>query len=148
MIQKVGGIRAGHIAAKPREIGFHSQRLHNGSGLISEGLSVCPLWGSRKWGRRRAGIRVISGNPKELKVPIQLVIESVVSVGRLEILPVFLTEDAEVVRGHGVPAEVGHGLEVLVERWLSEFGWWDRSHSSDSWEDLITTSLACKNESQ
>ena len=63
----------------------------------------------------------MSSGSKEPQVPTQLVIESVVGVGGLEILPILLAEDAEVVRGHGVPAEVGHGFEVLVERWLSEF---------------------------
>jgi len=53
-------------------------------------------------------------------------------VGGLEILPILLAEVAEVVGGHGVPAEVGHGLEVWVERWLSEFGW----------DDFVTPSLA------
>ena len=58
-------------------------------------------------------------------------------VGGLEILPILLAEVAEVVSSHGVPAEVGHGLEILVERRLSEFGW----------DDSVTTSLAYKEKS-
>ena len=109
------------------DILLRAKRKKNGgrttsSPLIHEGLSVCPLRGSRRRGRRRAGIRVIPSDSKELKVPVQFVIESVVGVGGFEILPVLLAEDAEVVRGHCVPAEVGHGLEVMVERWLSELG--------------------------
>jgi len=46
-----------------------------------------------------------------------------VGVGGLEILPILLAEVAHVVKGHGVPAEVGHGLEVWVERWVSEVEW-------------------------
>ena len=54
---------------------------------------------------------------------IQLVIDGVVGVGGLEVLPILLAEVAHVVKRHGVPAKVGHGLEVLVERWVSEFEW-------------------------
>ena len=60
-------------------------------------------------------------------------------VGRFEVLPIFFAEVTEVVRSHGVPAEVGHGLEVLVvERRLSEFGR----------DGLETTSLAYKKSSK
>jgi hypothetical protein len=84
------------------------------SSLIHEGLGVRPLWGCRRRRGRGAGTRVFPGNSEELEVPVQFVIESVVGVGGLEILPVLPAEGAEVVRGHGVPAEVGHGLEVVV----------------------------------
>jgi hypothetical protein len=114
------------------------------SPLVGEGLSVCPLRGSRGRGRS-AGIRIISCHSKQLQVPIQLVIERFVGVGGLEVFPVILAEDAEVIGSHGVPAEVGHGLELVVERLLPEFGWGDGGHSRDGWENFVTTSLACKN---
>jgi len=115
------------------------------SPLIHEGLGVCPLWGSCGGGGRRAGIRVIPSDLEELKVPVQFVIKCVVGVGGFEIFPV-LAEDAEVVRGHCIPAKVGHGLEVVVQRWLSEFGWWERGYSRDGWEDFVAADLACKQE--
>ena len=56
-----------------------------GSPRVHEGLSVCPLWGSFRGscggGGRRAGIRVIPSESKELKVPVQFVVESIVGVG-------------------------------------------------------------------
>ena len=111
-------------------------------------MSVCPLWGSRggtrRGGGRRAGIRVIPSDPKEFKVSVQFVIESVVGVGGFEILPVLLAKDTEIVRGHCVPAKVGHGLEVVVERWFSEFGWWGGGCSRGGWEGFITTGLTCR----
>jgi len=122
----------------------HRKQTSNWSHLIGKGLSVCPVWGSRRWGRR-AGARVISSDSKELEVLVQFVIGSVVGVGGLEVLPVLLAEDAEIVRGHGVPAEVGHGLKVLVEGWFSKFGWWEGRYSRDGWEDFITAILACRN---
>lgn len=71
---------------------------------------------------------MISSHSKELEVSIQLVIESIVGVGGLEVLPVLLAEDAKVVRGHVVPAEVGHGLEVGV---FPNFLWCDRGCPRD-----------------
>ena len=112
-------------------------RVHRSPLSIDEGLSVCPLW--RSGGRGRAcGFRIAPSHSKELQVSVELVIEGIVSVSGLEILPVLLVEDAEVVRGQGVPAEVGHGLEVVVEGWLSEF-WW-----RSGCENLVLTSLACR----
>ena len=88
-------------------------------------------WKGKKerWGR----VRIISSHSKELQVPAQLVIEG---VGGLEILPVLFTEGADVIGGHGITAEVGHGLELAVESLLSGFGWRDGGHSRDGWEEL------------
>ena len=94
----------------------------NTSPPIHEGLSVCPLWGSRGGRGRCAGARVIPSDSKEFKVPVQFVIKSIVGISGLEIFPVLLAEDTKIVRGHGVPAEVGHGFEVFGEKWLSEPG--------------------------
>ena len=95
--------------------------------LVDEGLSVCALRGSRGRGGS-AGIRIVSSHSKELQVPVQLLIERVVGVGGLEIFPVLHAEDAEVIGSHGIPA-VRRGLELVVERWLSGFGWQDGRHS-------------------
>ena len=114
------------------------------SPLVDEGLSVRPLWWSRGRGRR-TGIRIISSHSKELEIPIQLVIESIVGVGGLKVFPVLLAEDAEVVASHGIPAEVGHGLKLVVERWIPDFGWWDGRHARYGWENFVTASLACEN---
>lgn len=110
------------------------------SPLVDEGLGIGTLWRSRRRGGR-VGIRIVSSHSKELEVPTQLVIESVVSVSGLEVLPILLAEDAEVIRGYAVPAEVGHGLEVVVGRWFPEFGRWDRGYSRDGGENFVTTSL-------
>jgi hypothetical protein len=113
------------------------------SPLADKGLGVCPLrWSCGRGGS--TGIRIISSHSEKLEVSIQLIIEGIVGVGGLEIFPVFLAEDAEVVTSHGIPAEVGHGLELVVERWLSEFGWWDGGNTRDRWENFVTASLACE----
>ncbi|KAF9793537.1 hypothetical protein BJ322DRAFT_1216166 [Thelephora terrestris] len=57
-------------------------------------------------------------------------------------LPSSLAEDTEVV-GDGIPAGGRSGLELVVERWLSEFGWRDGGHSRDGWDNFVTTTLAC-----
>ncbi|KAF9793533.1 hypothetical protein BJ322DRAFT_1017015 [Thelephora terrestris] len=101
--------------------------------LVDEGLSVCPLRGSRGRGGS-AGIRIISSHSKELQVPVQLLIERVVGVGGLEIFPVLHAENAEVIGSHGIPA-VRRGLELVVERWLSGFGWQDGRHSKTDGRD-------------
>jgi len=111
------------------------------SPLVDEGLGVCPLWWSCGRGGS-AGIRIISSHSEKLEVSIQLVIEGIVGVGGFKILPVLLAEDADVITSHGIPAEVGHGLELVVERWLPEFGRWHRGNTRDRWENFVTASLA------
>jgi hypothetical protein len=115
--------------------------VRNGSPLACESLGVCMLW---RCGRRRglAGIRIISSDPKELEVPIQLVIDSVMGVSGLEILPILFAEDAEVVGVHAFPAEIGHGLEVAVERWFPEFGGWGGGYLRDGWENFVIADFA------